>query len=495
MKHRNTYGTTLGGDTVRLTLSKVISLCIGMLTTMLLSRFRTLQEYGTYSQILLVINLVSSLLMLGLPNSINYFLARAETQEERSKFLSLYYVLSTIISAVIGIVLVLCIPLIELYFKNNLIRSFYYFLAVYPWTTIVSSSIENVLVVFKKTRNIIIYRLSHSIAVLACILVIQWVGLGFSAYMISYVAVNCIFTLIVYYMSFHLSGGFHFTLDKELIKAIFVFSIPMGFASVVGTLNTEIDKLLIGYLMDTEQMAIYTNAAKELPLSVIATSITAVMLPQLTKMLKRGNDKEAVTLWGHATELALIVMSVIIFGVFTFAEDAMTVLYSDKYISGVSVFRVYTLNLILRITYFGIILNAAGQTKKIFWCSIYSLILNAILNPLFYWIFGMIGPALATFIAILAIQILQLKMTSRVTNVSFNHVFPWKKLAYILAVNICFAAVFYVIKQILPLETIIGSVPESLLLGVVWTVLYFIMMSKRMHITWNMLNQGETTYQ
>ena len=495
MKYRNSNGTTLGGDTVRLTLSKVISLCIGMLTTMLLSRFRTLQEYGTYSQILLVINLASSLLMLGLPNSINYFLARAETQEERSKFLSLYYILSTIISAVIGIVLVLCIPLIELYFKNNLIRSFYYFLAVYPWTTIVSSSIENVLVVFKKTRNIIIYRLSHSIAVLACILVIQWAGLGFSAYMISYVAVNCIFTLIVYYMSFHLSGGFHLTLDKELIKAIFVFSIPMGLASVVGTLNTEIDKLLIGYLMDTEQMAIYTNAAKELPLSVVATSITAVMLPQLTKMLKRGNDKEAITLWGHATELSLIVMSVIIFGVFTYAEDAMTVLYSDKYISGVNVFRVYTLSLILRITYFGIVLNAAGQTKKIFWCSIYSLIFNAILNPLFYWIFGMIGPALATFIAILAIQILQLKMTSRVTNVSFEHVFPWRKLAYVLAVNICFAAVFYVIKQILPLETFIGSIPESLLLGAVWTILYIIMMKEKMHTTWNKLNQGETTFQ
>ena len=132
----------MGGDAIRLTLSKVITICITMATTMLVSRFRTFQEYGTYSQLLLVINLVSSLLMLGLPNSINFFLARAETQEERRKFLTLYYVLSTAISGVIGLVLVLIIPLIEIYFKNKAIRAFYYFLALYPWTSIVSSSIE-----------------------------------------------------------------------------------------------------------------------------------------------------------------------------------------------------------------------------------------------------------------------------------------------------------------------------------------------------------------
>ena len=155
MSQKLSNGTTLGGDAVRLTLSKVVTLCITMATTMLLSRFRTFHEYGTYSELLLVINLVSSLLMLGLPNSINFFLARAETQEERKKFLSLYYVLSTVISIVIGLVLVLAVPLIELYFKNDTIRCFYYFLALYPWTSIVSSSIENVLVVYKKTKNLI----------------------------------------------------------------------------------------------------------------------------------------------------------------------------------------------------------------------------------------------------------------------------------------------------------------------------------------------------
>lgn len=85
--------STIAGDALKLTISKMIILVLSMIAAMLLSRFRTLEEYGTYSQLLLVINLVTSIIMLGLPNSINYFLARAETEESRQKFLSIYYTL------------------------------------------------------------------------------------------------------------------------------------------------------------------------------------------------------------------------------------------------------------------------------------------------------------------------------------------------------------------------------------------------------------------
>ena len=73
-----TKKNNLGADAIKISASKIISLGMTMVTTMLLSRFRTLEEYGTYSQMLLVIGLVTSVCMLGLPNCINYFLARAE---------------------------------------------------------------------------------------------------------------------------------------------------------------------------------------------------------------------------------------------------------------------------------------------------------------------------------------------------------------------------------------------------------------------------------
>ena len=487
---RKTEGITLGGEAVRLTFSKIITLIITMATTMLLSRFRTLEEYGTYSQILLVINLFTSLLMLGLPNSINYFLARAETQYERQRFLSVYYTLSTIISIVIGIVLVLATPIIESYFHNPLIGKFYYFLALYPWASIITSSIENVLVVFKKTDFLMIYRFIVSTITLGTVLIVQWGGWGFSGYMILFVIIHCLFAISVYTIVSFNCGGLKLSINLPLIRRIFEFSIPIGLATVIGTLNTEIDKLLIGYLMDTEQMSIYTNAARELPLTIVAGSITAVLLPQLTRMVKNNNTEDAIKLWSYSTEISFIAMSVLVAGIFTFAEDVMCILYSEKYLPGVSVFRMYTLNLLLRVTYFGIVLNAFGETKKIFYCSVFSLALNSALNPLMYYFFGMIGPAAATFLALLIIVLLQLKMTSNITEIPYSRVFPWKECGLVLSVNIGLSILFKVVKQILPIDQVFGETIESIILGLIWAGGYFFIMKKRLFYLWHKLNRG-----
>lgn len=484
---------SLGGEAVRLTASKIITLCISTATTMLLSRFRSLEEYGTFSQLLLASNFIGTLLMLGLPNSINYFLARAETQEERRHFLSVYYTLSTALSIFVGGCLVLAVPLIETYFHNPLIRSFWFFLALAPWTSIIEGSIGNVFIVYRKTRFLMLFRLIHSVAILGTIVAVQLLGYGFTAYLVAYIIVNALFAIAVYLIASRLSGGIRPLLDKKLLKAILAFSIPIGLATAVGTLNTEMDKLLIGYLMDTEEMAIYANAAKELPLTIVASSITAVLLPQLTRMLKEEKRKEAVAIWGASIELALMIIALIVAGVFTYAEDAMTILYSAKYLPGVNVFRVYTLNLLLRCTYFGIVMNATGETKRIFWCSVFSLALNAILNPLFYWLFGMIGPAIATFLAIFFIMLLQLAMTAKTVQMRFSGVFPWKSCGFVILINAGFALVFWGIKRVLPLEQLIGSIAESLLLGCVWSAGYLLMMRKKLRTAWRALNNEGAT--
>jgi O-antigen/teichoic acid export membrane protein len=112
-------GSNLGADATLLTFSKVATSAIAMVMTMMLSRVRSTDEYGTYSQILMVVNLVTSILMLGLPKSLNFFLARADSKEEKQRFLSLYYTLNTVLSLVVGLVLVLSVGVLEEIFDNT----------------------------------------------------------------------------------------------------------------------------------------------------------------------------------------------------------------------------------------------------------------------------------------------------------------------------------------------------------------------------------------
>lgn len=482
---------SVGNDALKLTISKMMVLVIQMISAMLLSRFRTVEEYGTYSQLLMAVNLATTVIMMGLPNSLNYFLAGAEGDKEKGHFLNVYYTMSTILSAVVGCVLVVLVPFLVSYFENPLLNNFLFFLAVFPWTKIIMSSVENVLVVYKRTNLIMAYRVLNSIFLLSIILIVQVFEWTFTTYMVLYLVVEAVFSVLVYVFAKQSAGRLCVAIDIELTKRIFKFSIPMGIATMLGTLNIELAKVVIGGLMDTESLAIFTNASKEMPVTIIASSITAVLLPRMVKLLKNKQNEDAVKLWSKATNISFAIITFLAFALFVFAPEVMTILYSEKYLSGVSVFRVYSLVLPLRCTYFGMVLNASGHTKKILYSSVISLVLNLCMNIVFYKMFGFVGPAIASLVAQLVINVVQLLWTSRVIEVKFSRIFDWKLLGISLIKNAVLAVVFYVIKSVVPLEAFVGEIIESILLGFIWMIVFAIIEFKNLKKQWVFLNKAD----
>ena len=95
-----------------LTVSKIATTAINMLVVMLLSRFRTLEEYGIYSQINIINTVVTSITAIGLPTGINYFLNKTEEIKEKKDFLSAYFSLGTVIGFITAIGLGVALPLL-----------------------------------------------------------------------------------------------------------------------------------------------------------------------------------------------------------------------------------------------------------------------------------------------------------------------------------------------------------------------------------------------
>lgn len=480
---------TIASDALKLTTSKIITMVLSMLTAMLLSRFRTLEEYGTYSQLLLVINLITTVIMMGLPNSINFFLARAETKESRQKFLSIYYTLSTLLGFLTGLVLVLSTPLIISYFSNPLIEKFIYILAIFPWTKIILSSIDHVLIIYGKPNSVMLFRVLNSIAILITIFLVELFDLSFSHYMIMFIILESLFAIAVYFIVYGTAGTLRIDFSLKDIRNILKFSLPLGLASVVGRLSVELDKLVIGRFFSTEDVAIYTNAAREMPVTIIASALTAVLMPRLVRLLRDKEYDDAVNIWGNSIEISFIIICFVSFGLIVFAPEVISLLYSDKYLPGVDVFRVYSLVLLLRVTYFGMILNSIGKTKFIFYSSILALILNVILNYIFYLIFGFIGPAYASFISIFLVQMLQLFATAKSIDVKFINIFPWSKLGKLLVINVILAIVFMFVKKWSLLDNILGGILEAIILGVIWGIIYLLVIRRNIIGNWKVLNK------
>lgn len=454
-------------DAVRLTASKIVGNILTLVSAMLLARIRTLEENGIYSELLLVINLATAIFMLGLPNSINYFLSRAETREDKNQFLSLYYTLSSILSVVLGIVLVALLPIWTGYFNNPNLSQFAFFLLVFPWTKVVMASVENVLVVLGKSKTLVWYRISNSVCLLLLILFIWLTKTGFMAYMLLYVIVEGFYTIAVYLMVAKYTGRIRWNINKQLIRSVLAFSVPLGLASIVGTLNVEIDKLMIGHLLSTEELAIYSYASKELPLTIVATSLTAVLMPKMVKLFQQKRIEEAVAVWKDVTTISLAIMAFFGIGMAVFSSEAMTILYSEKFAPGGPVFAIYSLSLLLKCTYFGIVMNTTGKTRIILYSAIGTLVLNTIMNIAFYKIIGVIGPALATFLSGVIMVAFQLVFSSKLIHVKFSQIFPWKNMATLISLNILLGIVFRFIHI-----TLLPGDFQAVALAIVWGLVY-----------------------
>ncbi len=483
--------STLGGDAITLTVSRVLVSLLGMVTSMLLARFRTLEEYGTYSQIIMVADLLSTTLLLGLPNSVNYFLAKAENKEDHQRFMSVYLTLSLLLSMVITACAFAALPIIVAYFNNPMITGFAYVFAAYPWSSLMINSLGNTCVVYGKANRLIFFNLAQSVCSIMLLLVAKLFGIPFSTYLVLQMVLLVLLALAAILWIWHMVGSLRLSLNRSLIKQIFIFSIPMGLASVVGTLNVELDKLVIGRFFTTQEYAIFTNAAKQLPVTVLTDSLTAVLLPCIVRLMKENRKDDVVKVWGNAIQIAFCVMCLIAGGLFVFAPDVMTLFYSAKYATpdGVAVFRVYTATLLLRFTYWGIVLNATGKTKFILYSSIASMLLNLLGNVGMYYAFGFVGPAVSTMVVIVVISVLQLLFTAKMLGTTIASIFPWKSMLRFLLQTVLIGGVFGVLRH-LYVQYI--STTQVLVLSVVsgclWTAVYVWINRRVVLKNWSQLN-------
>lgn len=239
--------------------------------------------------------------------------------------------------------------------------------------------------------------------------------------------------------------------------------------------------------MDPEAVAIYANAGKEMPVTFLAASINAVMLPRITRLIKNHDNEKAVSIWGNATYVSFSFLCIASFGFIAFAPQVLTLLYSDKYLPGVGVFSVYCVELLLRSTYIGMILNASGDTKKILYCSIGTLITNLVFNVLFYYLFGFIGPAISTVFSAFIMSFLQLNMTSRKIGIPFKKLMPWGKMMTIFIVNFGLLCFFVTMQKVLPLEQYIGEITEAIVLGIIWILVYVMIFGRKLLSIWKSL--------
>ncbi|MEX2362094.1 MAG: polysaccharide biosynthesis C-terminal domain-containing protein, partial [Balneolaceae bacterium] len=176
------------------------------------------------------------------------------------------------------------------------------------------------------------------------------------------------------------------------------------------------------------------------------------------------------SLWYKGIEkVSLLVIPLTIMVIIT-AGDLISILFETEntsYKAAILPFQIYNLIVLIRVTHYGSILQAFGDTKGILYFSLNLLVANLILSLPMTYFFGIAGTATATLIANIYNLVIVLKRIGTHMELPLKKVLPFPFYFKVLGISVSTALPVWAVRNFFI------STEESIL-GIIWSMLAFL---------------------
>ncbi len=441
------YFSGATADSVLLTFVKLITVSLGILVTKLLSVHFSLAEYGTYSQAMLVVSTAQSISILGLSDAVNRFYNSNSDLNIQKRYVSTIFTLEYIAGIASALIILSGRNLLTAYFSNDMLSGTFRYIALLPLGTNLILMLQVLFVSIGKARILAVRNLIVSIVRL----VIVWFACFITSDVVTIFKLLLLLDVVQILYFFYLFGKKCFfirirDMSVRYIRPVLAFGIPMSVYIMTNGLCRDADKYVVGFLTDTETLAVYSNAAKVLPFDMITASFVTVLIPIITRQISAGQYEKAKDAFKTYLRLGCITTFIIVFGAVIVSKELMLFLYDRKYVAGLSVFVVYLIVDMIKFMGTPLILIAKGKTKLLMLLSITALAVNVILNILLIYLFGVIGAAVATLAVTLLLNFALLTADAREVKAKWSDLFEWKEIIVTLITIFAVGAAAFLLK-------------------------------------------------
>ena len=363
---------------------------------MVFARELSVKDYGTYLQTFLAYDFAVPLLTAGLPSALFYFLPKSDNRQKGVVLDNLILLLlaGTIFSSFL---LLGGTDLLARRFDNPDLAKTLPWMVFYPLYTFPALLASAVWVTKNKVKLNAKFNVARGLTLATLLIIAAFISKGFMAPTLVRIFLPLAFLPVILYLVFkEVPGAWDFPRFSSM-WTMAKFSIPLGIATVFGTLTIQLASLVVSMLTSPEEFAIYANGAKEVPvIGIVTGSISVVIMADMAKKIKEGDIKSALDLFQKSATVSASFLLPIMTFLFIYAEQFIQLLYSNKYAESVLPFRIYLFMLPVRIVFYGSAFIAFGKTKAVLYRSIISLILTAVFAYLMTQWIGYVGAAIAT---------------------------------------------------------------------------------------------------
>ena len=419
-------------DSMFLAFAKALTLLLSIVSAKMLSTGLTLTEYGTYSQANLVSSVGASIILLGLVDSMNFYFNNKENEiAVRIKIVNTVFFLEIFFGLIFLTAVILGQNIISGFFGNETLKVLLPIAGILPAFTNVIYFYQVLYVSIGRAKLMSLLNLASTVVYIAAIYISVYV-LENILWIYVVLLLLDVAKVIVLNAALRRNGVKinPIKISPSHIKPIMAYGLPMGIYAITSSFTRDLDKLVIGRLGGTEDLAVYSNCSKLLPLDFFVSSFALVLIPYIYKRVFEGKREESIDLFSSYLKVGYYTVWTLGVMVLVAPESIISFLYADDYVQGKTVFIMYIFDSMLRFASIHLILTAAGKAKNVMLYSLISLGSNFVLNILLYNCLGMIGPAIATLIVAVLYMLLILNDTRKTISAGWAEIFDFKEIAW-----------------------------------------------------------------
>ena len=441
----------------------VIDLAIVIATIQILSK----TDFAIIGYLLMIHEIARNVATLGFPDSVFYFFERVTGSAKRGFVLQTTSILlgTALISGTIILLISLLVPSLLPQWDSNSISQIQFllpFMALVAVLEIPTWPVTNVLLALNRQKESAWYEMVTSLLTLACLVgpLALGYGLNIAIYgLVFYAVVRFIGSWIL--MQFVLPEG-KMADSSITLKQQINFAVPLGLSSLVNKINRYADKFIVSILLPAAAYAEYTIGAQEVPIiRVIPFAVGSVLISRYVAFQLEDKKEELLKLWYKGVEKVSLLVVPLTVVTIIIASDLIAIVAESEgtdYRNSVIPFQIFNLIVLLRVTNYGSILQAFGDTKGVFYLSLNLVLANIILSVPLTLHYGIIGTAAGTFIANFYNWIITLRRIGRHMDLPPSKVLPFP--FYLKLLSISFAVALPVwfsrVSFISPESTLIG---------------------------------------
>lgn len=448
---------------------KIISGISSIAGGILLARWLSVEEYGTYSQLILIASTIVIFSDMCLPRSLYFFMPRAKDQNEKKSLAMLVMVVTILSSLIFALTIFPFASLFGEWMNNDFITLSVHYVSIYLFFLSITTLCEPLLISLEYVKTVAVLEIIIGIGLFLSIIIPLSLGLDYRnilLFMSSVLSIKLFVQITVFIVS---KGKFIVGKITHKFFDIIKYSFPLAIDSMIGVVGRRLDQIIISTMFLPADYAIYARGAFELPIiATIPMTIFTLMLPEFSKDLSSNRVERVVWQFSDKTrKVALLFFPLTVF-MMLLAEAFIVIMFSEKYLESVGIFRIYLLIIPLRISMLGAILKASGDTKYFLSGNLISLISNIIISVALISIIGTSGAAWGTVISILLYATYIYNKNCQVLKIRKMDLLPWKDLGKIMLVSIASGISTFVILMA------IKSYINQMVLGILlYTLFYF----------------------